>query len=55
MQVIIWFNLLMIHAGHVIWLGTFETYEQCYAQQVELEKQHPEDKFLCPWAKIEKT
>jgi hypothetical protein len=55
MTVIVWFNLLMIHAGHVFWLGAFEAYEECHAQQVKMEEAYPEDKFLCPWTKMERV
>jgi hypothetical protein len=52
---IIWFNLLLFHAGHIYWLGVFETYEQCREVQLELEKERPQDNMVCRWIKVEST
>lgn len=52
---IVWFNLFMFHEGHAFLINTFETYEECYAVQLEFEALNPNDKFACPFVKVEET
>lgn len=51
----VWFSLLMWHQGHIFWLESFETYEECHDHQVILEEQMPSDKFACPFIIVEET
>lgn len=52
---IVWFNLIMYHHGQVFLIDTFDTYEECYAVQLEYEAQQPEDSFACPFVKVEEA
>lgn len=51
----VWFQLLMLHSGHVYWLGTWETLEECQVVQAayEAEPAHHDDRFLCPFTRVE--
>lgn len=57
MIVHIWFNLIMIHAGHLYWISSFETLEECQAQEAWYESQdeYKSDKFFCPFVEVKKT
>ena len=53
----IWFNLLMLHAGHVYWMDSFENLEECQYEQ-SIYEQDPEykgDRFWCPFVQVEET
>lgn len=54
-MVLVWFNLIMIHQGHMFLVSSFETYDECHAVQVQYEERYPEDKFFCPFVRVEKT
>lgn len=51
----IWFNLLMLHAGHVYWLGAWDSQEDCQVAQAayEADADHAGDRFLCPFIRVE--
>jgi hypothetical protein len=51
----IWFNLMMIHAGHMMYIDSFSTYEECHEAQIIYEEKFPEDKFFCPFVRVELT
>ena len=53
----IWFNLIMIHAGHAYWIDSFETLEECQAEEVlyEIQEQYKTDKFYCPFVQVEEV
>jgi hypothetical protein len=53
----IWFNLIVIHSGYTFWINSFENLDECQAVQAwyEEQEQYKNDKFLCPWVRVEKT
>ena len=51
----IWFNLLMWSAGHVYWMNSYETLEECQVIQTQYEAINPAAAFLCPFVMVEIT
>lgn len=51
----IMFNLIMIHSNQYFLIGTYETYEECHAIQVQYEEmpEHAGDRFACPYIQVE--
>lgn len=53
----IWFNLLMFHAGQIYYLDSFETLEECQVVEAEYESNpdYKRDKFWCPFVMVQET
>jgi hypothetical protein len=53
----IWFNLLVLHAGHIYWISSFPTLEECQVVQVQYEQrsEYKDDRFWCPFVRVERT
>lgn len=44
----IWFNLLFLHNGHMWYIDSFETLEQCQVELHEYEEQYPGSYYCLP-------
>ena len=56
-MIYIWFNLMMIQAGHTFYIDSFSTYEECHKAQVWYESQedYKNNTFFCPFVRVELT